>query len=546
MNGIPFAGIFAMIAAIVAIIVVFGLLKSILKLRVVVPPTEVHIVQSQSLGRVTYGQLKTPTPVSGGAQGEMRPATGAMQNTYYRWPTWLPRYGVQVSVLPLSIFDLDLKNYEAYDKERVPFTVDVKAFYCIENAALAAERIASIDALKKQLEASLQGAVRKILAEHAIEEIMQGRSVFGQKFTDEVGPDLKAWGVTPVKSIELMDIKDAAGQMVIEAISAKRISGIDKESRVAVAENKRAAQEAEIEASRQVELQEQDKIQKIGLRKAEVAKTTGIAQQEAQQQVAASERKTVESQMEVKREAAERAANIDKSVQVINANRDKEVQTIDAERNKSVAEKNAERDKNVAITNADAGKAVKTTQAQADKEVLIATSEGKKTELTNLAEGNLAIATKEAQGIQAKGEAEGAAATAIALAPVTAQIKLQESIGTNQQYQDFVVRQRVVEKDEKVGIATAEAQGKALASAKIKVLSNVGGGASSLGQQLGSLLEGLNMTDTGNRILTRLGAAPAGGDDDDTTSGVTTDAGGQRIPLKDRVQRPGANGTASK
>ena len=532
MNNIPIVGI--LIAVVFAFVVLYFLymIKKILGLRRVVSPSEVHIVQSQKGGRVTYGQFMRPD----GTDADRTPTPQVpMRNTYYEWPTWLPVYGVTVSKLPLTVFDQDLKNYEAYDKERVPFVVDVKAFYRIADPQLAAERISNMDALKAQLMASLQGAIRSILAQHEIEDIMQGRSEFALKFTEAVNNDLKAWGVETVKSVELMDIKDAPDHEVIVAIMAKRISGIQMESRTAVAGNNRAAREAEIQAERQVEIQEADAKEQVGLRQATVTQKVGIAAQQAQQEVAKSEKDTTTAQMEVRREAAERQAEIDRKVANINANRDKEV-----------AETNAAREKSVQVTNAERDKTVQVTQASAAAEVLVKTSEGEKSKLLNFAEGNLQTQLKDAEGIAAKGKAEGEAATAIAMAPVTAQLKLQEGIGGNQQYQDFVVRQRVVEKDEKVGIATAEAQGKALANAKIKVLSNVGGGASSLGQQLGSLLEGLNMTDTGNRILTRLGASPAGGDDDDTVGGVTTDAGGQRIPLKDRVQRPGANGSTAK
>jgi flotillin len=498
------------LASLLVLVVIFGALKSILKLRTVVPPTEVHIVQSQKAGRVTYGQLRVAHTAES-TEGASKPSSEQMRNTYYRWPTWLPLYGVQVSVLPLSVFSLDLNGYEAYDKERVPFNVDVKAFYRIDNAALAAERISNIGELKEQLKASLQGAVRKILAEYTIEEIMQGRSEFGRKFTTEVDPDLMAWGVATVKSIELMDIKDAPGQTVIEAISAKRISGINKESRVAVAENERAAREAEIAAQRQVDVQAADAQEQVGLRKAEVTKKVGIAEQSSKQEVAKKEAETATAEMEVVSIRKTREAEIDKNVQVVNAERDKEVQIIAAERDKSVQVTNAERDKQVTVTKAEA-------EASAAQKA----SEGEKAKMINLAEGNLAAATKEAEGIRAKGEAEGAALTAKAMAPVSAEIKLQEAIGNNTKYQDFVVRQKQVDAGKEIGIQQARSMGEALGKAKIKVLSNLGAGASGLGQQLGSLLEGFSMTGMGSSFLSKIGIKAPDDDDNDDETGSTS------------------------
>ena len=84
------------------------ILVYILSLRRIVPTNVVHIVQRGNQ-TVSYGTKKE-------------------SNVYYEWPGWLPKLGVTVRVLPVSNFDVELKRYEAYDKDRVPFVVDVKAF----------------------------------------------------------------------------------------------------------------------------------------------------------------------------------------------------------------------------------------------------------------------------------------------------------------------------------------------------------------------------------------------------------------------------------
>ena len=171
--------------------------------RIVVPTNEVHIVQS-SKATVSYGK-----------------DTGN-GNTYYKWPSWIPKLGVTRVILPTSVFDLDLSAYEAYDKGRLPFVVDVKAFFRITDSNVAAARIASFDELNDQLKDVVQGAVRTILASSEIEEIMQGRSKFGKEFTDEVSEQLKTWGVAPVKNLELMDIRDSKDSVVIRNIMEKK------------------------------------------------------------------------------------------------------------------------------------------------------------------------------------------------------------------------------------------------------------------------------------------------------------------------------------
>ncbi|MEO6172524.1 MAG: SPFH domain-containing protein, partial [Arenimonas sp.] len=193
-----------MIGAAVAVVIFLTLFIALL-LRRVVPTNEVHIIQS---GKAT---------VSYGKDHEAG-------NTYYEWPAWLPKIGIVKIVLPVSVFDGDLEAYEAYDKGRLPFVVDVKAFFRISDSNLAAQRVSSFDELRSQLHAILQGAVRTILASADIEEIMQGRSQFGEAFTREVETQLVNWGVSTVKNIELMDIRDSTGSHVIKNIMEKKKS----------------------------------------------------------------------------------------------------------------------------------------------------------------------------------------------------------------------------------------------------------------------------------------------------------------------------------
>ena len=77
------------------------LIITALFLRRVVETNEVHIVQSAKATK-SYGK-DTPNG-----------------NTYYEWPSWVPVLGVTKIKLPVSVFDLELQAYEAYDVGRVP------------------------------------------------------------------------------------------------------------------------------------------------------------------------------------------------------------------------------------------------------------------------------------------------------------------------------------------------------------------------------------------------------------------------------------------
>ena len=194
----------------------------ILTLRRVVPTNQVHIVQ-RAKKATSYG---TNSPAG---------------NKYYQFPYWVPFIGTSVVSYPISVFDIDLFNYEAYDQGRLPFVVDVKAFFRIDNSDIAASRVSSFVELKNQLTDIVRGAARSLLAKSGLENIMSERSVYGEKFTLEVKDQLKEWGVVPVKNIELMDIRDTKESRVIENIMAKKKSLIEMESRTEVADNKRKA-----------------------------------------------------------------------------------------------------------------------------------------------------------------------------------------------------------------------------------------------------------------------------------------------------------------
>lgn len=418
---------------------VLGLLIAFI-LRRVVATNEVHIVQSSNK-TVSYGK---DMPAG---------------NTYYAFPSWVPKIGVVVVKLPVSVFDCDLDGYEAYDKGRVPFVLDIKAFFRIAETNLAAQRVASTEELKSQLKAILQGAVRSILSSEDIETILSGRSTFGAKFTEEVDEQLKSWGVSTVKMIELMDIRDTANSKVIANIMEKKKSLIEKESRIEVAANRKLAEIAEIEAKREVELSNQQAAQQVGIRSAEVEREVGIKREQASQAVLEQGKVTAERQFEVKRVEEVKAAEIARDKAIVEA------------------------------------------EQQAKTTVVVA-------------EGDLKGTQLQAEGVKVTGAAKAEAEKLMQLAPVEAQIVLAKEIGGNQGYQTYLVTLEQVRAGQVVGVAQAEA----LKAAGIKIIANSGSvteGVSSIGglftptggTQLGAMLEGFANTDQGRAVMSALGVA---------------------------------------
>ena len=429
----------------ILLVVIIGVM---IKFRRVVPTNMVHIVQS-SKKTTSYGKGK------------------ASGNTYYEIPAAIPVFGVKVTEFPESIFQVSLNDYEAYDNARLPFKVDVSAFFRVDSAETAAQRVATFNELLGQIQDLLRGSVRRILATANLEDIMQERSTYGQQFTDEVKLQISEWGVLPVKTIEFMDIRDANGSRVIADIMLKEQSRIQMESRVKVAENNREAEEKEIEAQRQVELQKQDAEQQVGLRTAEKDRTVGIAEEKARQEIQEQAKVTAEKNMEVVRVESVKKAEIAKDVAKVKADQDKTVATVAAEAQKQVQ-----------ITNADA---------------------------------DLYAAQKSAEGIKVEGIAKAEAEKAMLLAPVDTQITLAKEIGENEGYQKYLITIKQVETSGEVGIELA----KAMSKADMKIIANSGdiqSGVNSLGDMftakggmnLSAMMEAISTTDAGKSLIEKL------------------------------------------
>ena len=420
------------------VFLVFVTVITALFLRRVVPTNEVHIVQSTKRTR-SYGK-----DTKNG-------------NTYYEWPSWVPVYGITKIVMPVSVFDLTLSAYEAYDVGRVPFVVDIVAFFRISDSNLAAQRVESFKELEYQLLSIVQGAVRTILASHDIDRIMLERSIYGEQFTNAVKDQLTSWGVVPVKNIELMDIRDAPENRVVHNIMEKKKSLIEMESRKEVAENIKEAEVAEIDALRERDIRDQQAKQAVGERTAEKEKAVGIANEQARQEIKEQQRITKEKEMAVIQVNDVKRAEITKDMNVVKADEDKQTTILRAA-------------------------------------------------------GDLDAKKKEAEGIKFEGEARADAEKAMQLAPVQAQIALAQEIGENEGYQTYLLGVENIAANQAVGLEQAEA----LKVAEIKIIANTGDPVQGVtnvmdlfsskgGTELGAMLEGLAQTEQGQSLLKKVG-----------------------------------------
>lgn len=476
----------------IAVVIVLFIIRWILSLRRVVKPSEVHVVRRTKSTEI-YGQ-----PNSDLGKDE------TAGNVYYEIPIWMPIWGVEVQVLPLSNFSVNLEDYEAYDKDKLPFVVDVTAFFRIADYRQAASRIEDNETLESHLTSIVQSAVRSILANDTLDQIMTQRSIYGEKFTEEVIENLKEWGIVPVKSIELMDVRDKEGEKVISNIMEKKKSCIDMESRKEVAKNRQEAREAEIAAEKAIAIKEQEKAEEVGKRTADQEKAVGIAQEKSKQEIAEQKKITQEKDMDVIQVKTVRQAEIDKQEVVIKANAGKDKQRIEAEAGVIVAGQQKEAQKIEAEA--------KVLVAEQNEKAATHDAQAAYVKKTKEAEANLVATKKEAEGIEAKGAAEATAKEKLGNAEVAPQIELAKEIGNNEGYQKYLIEIRKVDAIKEVGVE----QAKNLGNADIKIIANAGGnlneGLNSVmelfsakgGQSLGAMLEALAGSEAGQQILNKV------------------------------------------
>lgn len=401
--------------------------------RRVVPTNEYHIVQ-RSNKTIEYGKD--------------RPAG----NSYYAIPSFIPIFWVNVQVMPWTIFDITINNYDAFDSGRVPFMVDIAGFFRIDNPAIAAQRIKTIDELNSQLEAIVSSVARTILGKMDINDILETRSSLWDSFMEEISKNVREFGLVCTKNIELMKIYDAPWSSIIYNIQKKKESQIERDAKISIAENNKEAREKEIASERAIELARIDKEKQVGEADAENRKIVEIARQQAEQQINVEKKETIARELEAKMVQETKEAEIAKQKKIIEEEQEKSVKVI---------------------------------KAEAEAETLKKIAEGRKAAAKNDAEATIEKAKAESEAIQKKATAEAEGEKAKKEATVADQVKLLQEISKNQEYSKYL---QAIKAIEMFGLAEQK-KAEALQKADIKYLAT--GSENKYGEFLGKL--GLGM-----------------------------------------------------
>lgn len=296
----------------------------------------------------------------------------------------------------------------AQSKNSVTLNVEAVALVKIGSTSdlvrAAAERFAGQDnAVEQFTQDQLEGALRGIIAQQDVVDLMQNRQAFAEQIAQNIAPELKSQGLV-LDSFQIKGITDSDGY--IQSLGAPEIEARRREAEIA-----RAAAEREIQKKNTaVEEQNLTEFRALEINKAEAERDVKTAQAEAQQ--AESLIRAEREQQVLQQQAKNERDRLDSTVNA----------QADADKYKRNAAAEAQANERVKAAEAEA--AEKQRQAEADAAVAEAKAKAQRTraEADAHAERMRAEADAHAQRVKAEAEAAGIAAKAKAEADAEREI----------------------------------------------------------------------------------------------------------------------------
>lgn len=352
---------FGLIIVIIVVAVLFlGLLALVRSVYHRVPPSEVMVV---------YGRGDSRMVTNGGV------FVIPLLETYKK--------------LDITIMTIKQERDEVYTVSGVPIKLDWVAQVQIdsEEAALRTAARAFLDKkrddVQKIITETLSANFRAIVGQLSVEAIHRDRDEFVQKVQDLARDDVAAMGIKVI-SMGIEEITDDQGYLI--AMAAPQIAAVkrdatiaqadaEREARVRAATATREAEQAELDAQREILAQREA----LSIREVEVQKRVGLANATSEQEVQKLRALAVEQQQEAevlvparaKRQSIEINAEAERRRVIISAEAE-----ADSTRKRAEAEAQATEQRGRA--EAVAYQAMKEAEAQGNRAQLLAEAEGRR------------------------------------------------------------------------------------------------------------------------------------------------------------------------
>jgi flotillin len=357
--------------------------------------------------------------------------------------------------MDVTIKSIDLVQ-ETIEKNQARYRVKSSTKYRISDVKTAADTYINDDVLKTMLEEIVKSGVRNVSVKYDLTEARSKKQDVEAAIRESIVDDLAAWGLE-LKNFQLVDFLDTP--------DSKIISNISKRSEVEIEARTR---EQNAEKLKQAKIKEAEADEKSKQREIERDRVVGEQEQLRDQKISTAKKVAEEKRFEVVQVQVIKQANIDKEKAEVVANQMKDVALIKANQDKLAEAINKEQKK--------------------------LAGEGDKLKAEEIAKG-------EAAPIREKGNAEAEIIKSKGLAEAMAKDKLQDALNKfGDKAIQALVAEKVVAKDQAVGIATAGA----LKEADVKLFSG-GGSSGQEGFDLGKMIAAAGVADdnTANALLNK-------------------------------------------
>ena len=410
----------------------------------------------------------------------------------------------KASYFPLGIITVPAAGDEIRTVTAVPIMVDwtaqirpnTKDDEALKKAVISFKERGT-DGIIQDIQLTLTGAVRDIVASMTPEEVLRDKEAFARKVSAIVTDEMDNMGMELV-SLNIQDISDRNGYY-------NNMAALDMEDKKREAENKRAvtgkdirlsqasageeATKAELEASLAIAEKSRDTDIKKAQFKAETDKAKADAAIAGQLQATVRKQEVTEQEGRVeviRQEQANLAAQKEKEVAITRAQQAKETAAIDADARAKVSKVAAEARVEVAERDAKALLVAAEAQAEETRKRGLAEAEMVAAKGKAAAEAKAAELTAEAEGVKAMKLAEAEGERARLLAQAEGEAKLAEARASNDRV-NFEIEKIRLETEARVQIATNLGNMMAEVGKNAEFI-NLGGAQTGVGAGTGNVL----------------------------------------------------------
>ena len=234
---------------------------------------------------------------------------------YFQIPKSLPYIGVRVHAMPLSMLEINVTDFLAFDRDRVRFECDIVAYMVVEDPLKAAKRFPfGLNELKDQVFKIIKATTRDTTTKLTIREIINDRPAIARRVNEYLEPEVVKWGMQlqALELVNLQDTKDASSTAIHDISSIAEVQ-INSEARQKNAEQVKQARLKEAEAEQAAATRELERDEMVGVRA-----------QKRDQLIAAEQRDAQEEKMKVIRVEQVRQAEITRDAAIEQAEGDKQ------------------------------------------------------------------------------------------------------------------------------------------------------------------------------------------------------------------------------